>query len=192
MQRLHMIRDWWKASLGDERGVAAVEFALVLPLMLALYLGSVEVSRLYTADQKVAILASSMADLVARERGTIKLSTLDDYFAAATTVMQPLNTTGLGQVISLLAIDEDGQATVVWSEPDGAGVAREVDSPFPLDPETSINQLARDADGFLIAAEVDYPYRPIVNYIIPDTINLRHVEFFLPRFQDEIVLDRNS
>jgi Flp pilus assembly protein TadG len=187
-----MIRNWWKAGLRDERGVAAVEFALVLPLMLALYLGSVEVSRLYTADQKVATLASSVADLVAREKDTIALSKLDDYFAAATIVMQPLNTTGLGVVVSLVKIDEDGEATVVWSEPDGAGAGRNIDSPFPLDGTTNISQLARNANGYLIAAEVDYPYVPMVNYIISDTINLRHVEYFLPRFEDPIVLDRNS
>lgn len=192
MQRLHMIRNWWKAGLGDERGVAAVEFALVLPLMLALYLGSVEVSRLYTADQKVAILASSMADLVARERDTIGLSTLNDYFAAAATVMQPFNTTDLGQVVSMVSIDEDGAATVLWSRASGAGTARETDSPFPLDGTTQISLLAQNADGLLVAAEIDYPYQPLVNYIISDTVNLRHVEYFLPRFGEAIALDPDS
>lgn len=187
-----MMRKFWKAGLKDERGVAAVEFALVLPLLLALYLGSVEVSRLYTADQKVATLASAMADLVARHKDTIALSTLNDYFAAATTVMQPLNTTGLGQVVSLVRIASDGKATVVWSRATGSGAARDDNSPFPLDASTRISQLARNATGYLVAAEVQYPYVPLANYIISNTIQLRHTEYFLPRFEDEIVLDDKS
>lgn len=192
MQRLHMMRKFLKAGVKDERGVAAVEFALVLPLLLGLYLGSVEVSRLYTADQKVAILASSVADLVARQKDEIALTTLNDYFAAAATVMQPLNTTGLGQVVSLIEIDEDGEATVKWSVASGSGSVRDTDSPFPLEATTRISQLAQASTGYLIAAEVDYPYRPIVNYIISDTVNLRHVEYFLPRFEDPILLDPDS
>src|SRR6218665_735715 len=138
MQRLHMMRKFLRAGVNDERGVAAVEFALVLPLLLGLYLGSVEVSRLYTADQKVAILASSVADLVARQKDTIGATTLDDYFAAAAPVMQPLNTAGLGQVVSLVQIEADGKAVVKWSVASGSGSVRDTDSPFPLAATTRI------------------------------------------------------
>ena len=192
MQRLLLIRNRLKAWLGDERAVAAVEFALVLPLLLALYLGSVEASRLYTADRKVSTLASSMADLVSRQKGVIKLSTLNDYFTAATTVMRPLSTTGLGQVVSLVQINSSGTATVKWSQASGQGANREVDSPFPLAASARINQLARGASGWLIAAEVFYSYEPMLGYIIRDAVQLRHTEYFLPRFEEEITLDRNS
>lgn len=181
-----------KSYARDERAVAAVEFALVLPLLLALYLGSVEASRLYTADRKVATLASAVADLVSRRKDEIDLSTVNDYFAAATTMMQPLSTTGLGQTVSLLQINNAGEATVRWSVATGTGAVREVNSPFPLAATTRINQLARNASGWLVAAEVEYPYVPMVNYIITDTVTLKHVEYFLPRFADEIVLDNNG
>ena len=38
------LRDRLTRLAGDERGVSAVEFALLLPVMLTLYLGGVEVS----------------------------------------------------------------------------------------------------------------------------------------------------
>ena len=53
----------------DVRAVAAVEFALVLPLLIGLYLGSIEAASLYSTDHKVATVASTMADLVSRQRG---------------------------------------------------------------------------------------------------------------------------
>ena len=52
--------------LADRRGLSAVEFALLLPLMLTLYLGGVEVSNAVAADRKVAIVARTVADLASR------------------------------------------------------------------------------------------------------------------------------
>ena len=54
------------ASLGDERGVSAVEFAMLLPLMLTLYLGAVEISQGIGADRKVTLTARTVADLVSQ------------------------------------------------------------------------------------------------------------------------------
>lgn len=189
MQRLYLIPRRLTQFARDTRAVAAVEFALVLPLMLALYLGSVEAARLYTADRKVATIASSMADLVSREDGSITKSRLDDYFKAATNIIQPLTSTGLGQVVTLVKIASDGKATVSWSAKYGTATAREANSDFPLAATTKINTLAKNADGWLIAAEVTYPYEPILGYIISDTVNLKHVEYYLPRFEDQITYD---
>ena len=165
----------------DTRAVAAVEFALILPLLLLLYLGTVEGASLYAADRKVATLASSMADLVSREKDGLLESELEDYFAASDSILLPYPSDGLGQIISLLAIDEDGVATVEWSVGRGTSEAREDDSEFPLGADTQINQLARNASGFLVVAEVVYPYVPITGFVFQETINLRHVEYFLPR-----------
>jgi Flp pilus assembly protein TadG len=189
---MHLIAAKLAAFARDNRAVAAVEFALVLPLLLALYLGSVEVSMLYTADRKVATIASTMADLVSRQRETLSQDDLDDYFTAASNVMQPLSTTGLSQVVTLVAIDEDGNATVRWSAASDGGTARDADDPFPLDATAEINQLARNSSGWVVAAEVTYPYQPIVGYIINQTLNIGHVEYFLPRFEEEITLEDDA
>ena len=58
----------WRLSgcAHDERGVSAVEFALLLPLMVTLYLGGVEVSQGLTIDRKVTLVARTVADLAAQ------------------------------------------------------------------------------------------------------------------------------
>lgn len=189
MHWLHMILSHIKRLREDVQAVAAVEFALILPLLIGLYLGTIEVSMLYSADHKVATVARTMADLVSRQKDEIKGSTLTNYFAAAESIMQPFTTTGLVQIVSLLEIDSEGVATVKWSVPDGAAEGRDVDSVYPLDADAKINELARSGGGWLVVSEIDYPHNSIIGWIISSTIDLRHVEYFLPRFADEIVLN---
>ena len=57
--RQRMSNRWRRigALRGDQRGVSAVEFALLLPLMIALYLGCVEVSQGVAVDRKVTLTA---------------------------------------------------------------------------------------------------------------------------------------
>ena len=50
----------------DQRGVSAVEFAMLLPLMLTLYLGTVEVSRGVGIDRKVTLTTRTVADLASQ------------------------------------------------------------------------------------------------------------------------------
>jgi Flp pilus assembly protein TadG len=52
--------------MGDEQGVSAIEFALLLPLMVSLYLGAVEMSQGIAADRKVTLTARSIGDLVSQ------------------------------------------------------------------------------------------------------------------------------
>lgn len=192
MRELLMILSRVRRFASDVRAVAAVEFALILPLLISLYLGTIEATVLYAVDHKVATVAATMGDLVSREKDEITGTELTTYFTAAATIMRPYPTTGLGQVVSLLNIDADGVATVKWSVASGEAEEREDDSVYPLDASTQINQLARGASGWLIASEITYPHVPTIGYMIPATINLRHVQYYLPRFPNEIILDEDE
>jgi len=190
------MRNWLLKRIGrlsrDTRGVAAVEFALILPLLLLLYIGSVEASLLYITDRGVATIASTVADLVARAKTTVNKSDLDDYFLAATNVLKPGATDDLTQVVSLISIDEDGVATVVWSAASREGDEREADDEFPLDADSEISQMAQNSSRFLVVGEATYPYVPMTGLGIPTTVNLRHVEYFLPRREREIDYDPDA
>ncbi len=165
--------------------VAAVEFALILPLLVTLYFGTVEAASLYTVDRRVATVASTMADLVSREQKCITTARLDSYFTAATGIMQPFSTDNLKQVVSFLAVDSAGTVALKWSRKYGTGaVARTSSTMGGIGSPTQINTLAR-TKGWLVAAEIQYPYQPLYGIVIK-TINLAHTEYFLPRYGEEI------
>jgi Flp pilus assembly protein TadG len=50
----------------DQRGVSAIEFAILLPLMLTLYFGGVEISQAVSADRKNTLVAHTIGDLVSQ------------------------------------------------------------------------------------------------------------------------------
>jgi Flp pilus assembly protein TadG len=187
---MHLMRHkWFRRLRRDQRAVAAVEFALILPLLLTLYLGTVEAAALYTVDQRVSTVANTMADLVSRERDTIAANTtLNNYFHAAQGIMLPYSTDGLKQVVSMLQISPAGAATVRWSVGYNGGVARTVNSAFDMTDDAQINLLARNSSGFLVVSEIVYPYRPMLGLVINRTFDIGHTAYFLPRYEAYIGL----
>lgn len=171
----------------QERGVAAVEFALILPFLLLLYFGTLEAASLYTVDRRVYTIAGTMGDLVSREDTAISTATMDDYFAAAQNIMRPYSTTGLRQVVSLLQVANDGTVTVRWSRGFNGGVARAANSAYTLDADRELNLMARG--DYLVVSEIEYSYLPMFGMVISNAINLNRAEYFLPRFEGGIALN---
>src|SRR6201999_1715686 len=95
----------------DDKAVAAVEFALIMPFLIALYMGSIEASALFTADKRVNTISATLGDLVSQwdpQDGSIPATTLSGYFAAATGIITPYSSTGVKQVISLIYVSSTG------------------------------------------------------------------------------------
>lgn len=182
---LSLIRARLRQFRDSRTGVAAVEFALVLPVLITLYFGSVEAASVYAVDRRVSTVAGTIADLVSRIDGTISTSTLNTYFNAATWIIQPYSSTGLKQVVSVLSVSSTGVVKVSWSRGYNGGVARAANSTYNLAATTQINQLARTT-GWLVMAEVTYDYRAVFGMVVRDTINLSRTEYFLPRFAKKI------
>ncbi|HEV7346393.1 MAG TPA: TadE/TadG family type IV pilus assembly protein [Devosia sp.] len=174
-----------------EDGTAAVEFALVLPIMLMLYIGSVEVSLLISMDRKLQSVAGALGDLVARSDGSISAGTLDDYFKAAAGIMTPHSTDELKQVVTQVKLTDTGIATVVWSrEYSGGDVS--VGTKY-LDGEEIENfpaaMKAVAGDNYVIIAEGSYAYPPLYGFAFKSTVNLYRQNYFMPRFGERIDIE---
>ena len=167
----------------EERAVAAVEFALIVPFLLTLYFGSMEASSLFTADRRVNTISATMGDLISQwddDDGAIPAATMTDYFAAAQSLIFPMSTTGLKQVITCVQVNADGTTKVLWSKGFGGGTPRTVNSSYPLAATKMMNQVAQGK--WLIASEVYYPYLPLLAQVFTNTVNLYHENLYMPRF----------
>jgi len=168
-----------------EKAVAAVEFALILPFMLMLYLGSIEVSQLISVDRKVASVASTVGDLVARANGRISGNELDDYFQAAGLILRPYPSNDLRQRITLVHVDEDGETEVAWSE--GFNGAPNIAAGAGYDLPDEITGIARD--NYVVVSEAQMAYQPWVGFVFEDALTMYRQYFHMPRFGEEIELD---
>ena len=164
-------------------GVAAVEFALVLPVMLLLYVGSIELSDLISVDRRITVMAGTVGDLAARADGIIYESELTDYFNAAEEIMSPYKIAGLKQLITCVKISANGAtATVRWSKQNGGATEKTVGSTIVLPAE--IRNISKDK--YVIVSETSYSYTPLLGLVFQNAVALYRQNFHLPRFGDEI------
>jgi hypothetical protein len=173
-----------------EAGTAAVEFALVLPIMLVLYIGFVEVSALISVDRKLQSAVGALGDLVARSDTTISAATLNDYFQAAGGIMTPHSTDDLRQIVTLVEVSASGAtACVKWSRQHFHDVSsvgpHAVNCSFTL--PVAMRNIAKGK--FVIVAEGSYDYPPLYGFAFDQTINLYRENYFMPRFGGSIGLN---
>jgi len=163
----------------DQRGVTAVEFAMLLPLMLTLYLGSVEISQGVAIDRKVTLTARTIADL-ASQSTTLSTADMSNILGAASSVIAPYDASQLRVTVSQIKIDSNGNATISWSNTQG-GTAHGVGSGVTL--PAALNT----ANTWLIWGEASYSYRPTIGYVVTGTLNLSDQIYMRPRLSNCVV-----
>lgn len=162
----------------DKRGVSAVEFAMLLPLMLTLYLGGVEVSQGISIDRKVTLTARTVADLVAQV-ASIDTAGINAALGASTAVMAPYPDSSVKVTVSVIDIDANGNAKIKWSATKN-GTARAVGSSVTLPAALNVPSTS------LVWGEASYTYQPSIGYVVTGTMNLSDQIYMRPRLSDTI------
>ncbi len=165
----------------ERDGVSAVEFALILPFMLTLYLGGSELGDGMAIQFKATLAARTVADLATQYTNIPDTTTMNQIIAAASTVATPYPTTNMTVTVSELKLT-NGSTTgsVVWSASNSGG-GRAVGSTFPLPTAMQALATASSPTVYLILGEVTYPYTPSMGYAITGTINIYEDIVFSPR-----------
>jgi Flp pilus assembly protein TadG len=159
-------------------GLAAIEFGMLLPVMVTMFLGGVEVTDALACKQKVTGLASTAADMVAQAKA-MTTSDLSNVFAADTAIVYPYPecssaNTCLKITISSLVDNGAGGAKVAWSCT-RYGTARAVNSVVTVPTGVILS------GGSVILAEVSYPYKSKVSDFLVGTTTMTSNFYSRPR-----------
>ena len=164
----------------DIRAVSAIEFALIFPILISLYMGVAEFSQGLSINRKVTQISSSVADLVSQEK-TMGSSEISDIYLAAVQIILPYASGPLTIIVTSVSIDGDGNTNVDWSSSSPAGFARSTGSSVTLP-----NGLNEPNSG-VVMTEVRYNYTSNLGKYIVGTITLEDEFYLAPRNSSTVV-----
>ena len=172
--------------LADCRGIAATEFAVIVPIMLVMFFGTVEFSSGVAVDRKVTLVARTLSDLTSQSASTVDDTYLQNVFTASIAILTPYSPTPVKATISEIYVNSSKVAKIQWSRAatiaSGASQAtlatssRNAGDTVTLPPGLLIPQT------YLIFSEVSYLYTPTVGYVMAKAgVTLSDVAYTRPR-----------
>jgi len=175
-----------RSIFGDTRAAAAVEFALLLPLMVTIFIGGNEISIALSIFRKVGHTSSTLGDLVA-QASTVSTSEMTDVMSAATSVMTPWPSSGTKMIISAVKYKTSGGNKVCWSAAQN-DTAWTVGSAPPI---TIPSGMIADGEE-VIVTRVRYSYTSVFSSVMKDiwgtgAITLEDISYFRPRLSSTVV-----
>mgnify|MGYP001094001489 CR=1 FL=1 len=197
---LWVLKRWWASArllVRDQRGVAAVEFAFIAPLLLSLYFVTIEVSQAIETSRKVGRVGSMVADVITQQQATT-VSEVDAVMKIGEALLQPYNRSK--GTIMVTAIDITDEPSVVWSrrlrfdENTGNPISEQYDykgSPAKVPDTLNIK------GSFLIRVESELAYEPMITWAAEskpvlglaaalDPITMRETYYLRPRMSQTI------
>ena len=185
-----LLRAWRCAvnMLGDSSGVAATEFAVIVPLMLAMFFGTVEFSSGVAVDRKITLVARALSDLTSQSLSTTSDTELQNIFAASSAILSPYSVTPIQPTISEIYVDASKIAKIQWSKSatlslvSGAPTAVLKNSSHSKGDVVTIPPGLQVPGTWLIFSEIDYKYVPAVGYMMNKLgVTLHDVTYTRPR-----------
>lgn len=164
-----------RRGAANEGGAAAIEFALVFPILFLLHMGAAEALEAYQAQRNVAHIAAAMADIVAQNR-TVSSADLDDVMAASVTMIYPFPNVDLQQRVSSLSASASGAVSTDWT----------VKKAYTGTDTPSVPSNYLGASESVIVTDVIYDYKPTFGMFMPKTVRFTHHAYVRPRLSQKV------
>ena len=192
MKTTSMSRIWLRAWLSvttllrDQSGIAATEFAVIVPIMLVMFFGTVEFSSGLAVDRKVTLVARTLSDLTSQSPAAVDDSYLKNVFTASIAILAPYSATPTQATLSEIYVDSNKIAKIQWSKAatiaSGATQATLTTSSHNAGDTIAIPSGLLVKQTYLILSEVRYLYTPTVGYVMGKAgVTLTDVAYTRPR-----------
>jgi Flp pilus assembly protein TadG len=205
MKATSMSRIWPRTRLSvarllhDRSGIAATEFAVIVPVMLVMFFGTVEISN-GSVDRKITLTARTLSDLTSQAAPSsanapdapVTDSYLQNVFTASVAIVQPYCATPTQARLSEIYVDSNQVAKIKWSKAatiPGCGVTQATQATL-----TNSTRNAGDVvttlvpatllvkQTYLLLSELSYLYTPAVGYVMGKAgVTLSDVAYTRPR-----------
>jgi Flp pilus assembly protein TadG len=180
MRRLLLNR--MRRAAANDSGLAAVEFALLLPVMIVLFFGVVEVSLALACRADVTAISYTGGDLIAQE-SAVASSDISNVYSALNAILYPYSTSAAKITITSIIYDTSTSSLtsgkVAWSCSKN-GTARTVGTTVTL-PSGLMT-----ANGSVIMSEISYSYTSPTTQVITGPLTMANTFYTKPRRVSQI------
>ena len=163
---------------GDRRGVSAVEFALIAPIIIVFYFGLAEFCQAFMAQKRMGRTAAAVADLVTQNE-TVSRADIADVFEVGDLMMRPFSAEPLSQRATAVTLQANGRVEVDWSL--GQGMAARA----PGSEVTLPNGLVAEGES-LVMTEITYDYVSPFADLLPGMTRFSHTYYLRPRKVEQV------
>jgi Flp pilus assembly protein TadG len=176
----------YRRFLASTRGIAAVEFSLVFPILLVMLLATIDAGRAVAVSMKVRAAAYAL-DAMANQYLYIYDSDMQQILGAAAVVLSPFSSTPASVILSQIQVSASGRATVIWSDQLNStaySAGHTLTIPTSLTNTSASNKVCQDStypSCYLLLAEVSYTYTPLFAQFITGPITLSDKVYAVPR-----------
>jgi Flp pilus assembly protein TadG len=180
---MQILRNLWRKCAG----AASIEFALIVPVMLVMFMGVFEVSQALIMYMKVIDVADTVSDLIAQQK-SVASTDIDNYYVAGQLVMTPSVGSGLGLYVASITFDPanvNAAPTVAWSATRGGATAMSnasaANAAVGLGGTCPAGNPSATPCDSVILAQATYTYNSILGYLINKAIPMSANVFSRPR-----------
>jgi Flp pilus assembly protein TadG len=176
----------------NQDGTAAVEFAMLMPIMITLFFGVVESSMALICRSDVSLMASTAGDLIS-QANTASTADISNVYSAAGTVLypyyDPADAGSAKPTIRITSVNDDGSGAVGQNHLTGkvawtctqAGSGTLTPSTRAVNDTVTLPQPLMTANGSIVIAEIAYSYSSATTKVVSGPINFTNNFYAKPR-----------